>query len=95
MPDQEIIPFLQQNRRVTFFTRNLRFFEANNRSRKYCLVCLAVGQYEVAVFVRKILQHPELNTSARRMGKIVRATHTGLRVWQVGTTEEGELRWPR
>ena len=43
---------------------------------------LAVGQYEAASFTRRVLRHPSLNTQTKRMGKIIRATHSGLRVWQ-------------
>lgn len=85
MPDEEILPFLRRTGRVTFFTRDLRLFDAKNRSLDYCIVCLAVGQYEVAVFVRKLLRHPALKTRAKRMGKIIRVT---LRV-------SGSGRWVR
>lgn len=93
MQDEQIIPFLRRARRVTLFTRDLGFFDPKNRSRDYCIVCLAVGQHEVAVFVRGILRHPRLNTEAKRMGKIVRATHAGIRVLQTSVTEELKLGW--
>jgi hypothetical protein len=93
MPDEKIIPLLRRIRGVTFFTRDLRFYEAKNRSANYCLVCLALGQHEAAVFVRKILRHPALNTRAKRMGKVIRATHSGIRLWRLSSDEEMELRW--
>jgi len=46
MKDKEIIPLLHRLPPVTFFNRDL----CHDR---YSLVCLAVGQYEVASFVRK------------------------------------------
>jgi len=46
MKDKEIIPLLHGLPPVTFFNRDL----CHDR---YSLVCLAVGQYEVASFVRK------------------------------------------
>lgn len=94
MLDDEIIPLLRRIRRLTFFTRDLRFYEAKSLSANYCLVCLAVGQHEAAVFVRKILRHPSLNTRAKRMGKVIRATHTGIRLWSLSSDEEIEMRWP-
>ena len=94
MRDEEIIAFLRRTGQVTFFTRDLRFFDAKNRSPDCCIVCLAVGQYEVAAFVRKILRHPKLGTKAKRMGKIIRATQTDIRFWQMRVEEEGKLRWP-
>lgn len=62
MLDDEIIPLLGRLRQPTFVTRDFRFYDAKNRSAKYCIVCLAVGQQEAAVFVRKTLRHPALNT---------------------------------
>ncbi|HEY8286515.1 MAG TPA: hypothetical protein VIJ28_19170, partial [Chloroflexota bacterium] len=38
----------------------------------YCLVPLAVGQYEVASFVRRFLRHPRFGTHIRRRGVVVR-----------------------
>jgi hypothetical protein len=93
MHDKEIIPFLHRTRRVTFFTRDLGFFDSKNRSREYCIVTLAVGQHEVAIFVRNVLRHPALNTEAKRMGKVIRATQTGLRLWVLSSDEEIELGW--
>ena len=92
MQDEEIIALLHRTGRVTFLTRDLRFYDARNRSRDYCLVCLAVGQYEVAVFVRKVLRHSALNTQTKRMGKIIRATHTGIRYWPVSAPQEIALK---
>ena len=93
MKDEEIIHLLGQTRRVTFFTRDLGFYEPTNRARSYCIVCLAVGQQEVALFVRRVLRHRLLNTEAKRMGNIIRATHTGLRGWRLSVPHEIELSW--
>ena len=93
MLDDEIIPLLRRLRHPTFFTRDLRFYDAKNRSAKYCIVCLAVGQQEAAVFVRKTLRHLALNTHAKRMGKAVRVTHTGVRLWAPTSPAEIELTW--
>ena len=93
MPDEEIIPFLGRTRRVTFFTRDLGFYEAKNRSANYCIVCLAVGQHEVAVFVRNVLRHRALYTRVKRMGKVLRVTHTGIRSWSLSSDQETALRW--
>jgi hypothetical protein len=35
-----------------------------------------------------------LNTQAKRLGKVVRVSHTGLAIWGVGSREETELKWP-
>lgn len=93
MLDDEIVPFLHRIGDVTFFTRDRGFYERKHCSAKYCIVCLAVGQQEAAVFVRNVLRHPALNTRAKRMGKIVRATHTGIRFWSSSSNREIALQW--
>ena len=56
MQDDEIIPFLHQLRRVTFVTRDLRFFSRDVPHSEYCLLVLAVEQQEVANFTRRFLK---------------------------------------
>ena len=63
MKDDEIIPFLHSLRRPTFFTRDLGFYDRSLCHAQYCLVCMAVGKYEAATFVRRLLRHPEFNLS--------------------------------
>lgn len=94
MKDGEIIPLLHQLRSVTFFTRDLGFFHRRLCHTNYCLVCLAVGQYEVASFIRRFLKHPAFNTQAKRIGKVIQVTHAGLRIWQLHAEKEEELVWP-
>jgi hypothetical protein len=94
MDDDEIIPLLHQIGSVTFFTRDLGFYHRDLCYTNYCLVCLAVGQYEVASFIRRFLRHPALNTQAKRMGKVIRVTHTGMRMWQLHAEKEEEMAWP-
>ena len=67
MKDDEIIPFLLANRRPTFFTRDLGFYDRKLCHTRYCLVCLAVDRYEAAAFVRRLLKHPEFDTQQKRM----------------------------
>jgi hypothetical protein len=91
--DEQIIPFLLQRRRPTFFTRDLGFFDRRLGHRRYCLVCLALAKHEVATFVRRVLNHNELDTQAKRMGTVIRVSHQGLRVWRLNADEEQSLEW--
>ena len=93
MGDEQILPFLLTLSNPTFFTRDLGFAAAMLCHKKRCLVVLAVGQYEVAHFVRETLQHPALNTQAKRMGTVIRLTSIGLTVWRATANEELRLRW--
>lgn len=78
MQDEEIIPLLLQQRRTTFFTRDEGFYESRLCHARYGLVYLAVDKYESAVFIRRVLGHPELDSQARRMGKVVRISSAGM-----------------
>ncbi len=93
MKDEEIIPLLHELRRVTFLTRDLGFYNRYLCHVNYCLVCLAVGQYEVASFIRRFLQHPEFNTQAKRIGKVIRVSHIGIRLWKLDVEKEEKLAW--
>ncbi len=93
MKDEELIPFLLDQHRPTFFTRDLGFYERKLCHSRYCLVCLAVGQYEAATFVRRLLRHPESDTQTKRMGAVVRVSGAGLQVWRLDAEQEGRLSW--
>ena len=91
--DEEIIPLLHQLGEVTFFTRDYDFYQRNLCHTRYCLVCLAIEEYEVADFVYHFLRHPEFNTKAKRMGKVVRVSHNVIRMWKLHDEKEYELSW--
>lgn len=93
MQDEEIIPFLHTLRDATFFTRDLGFDNRELCHPTYCLVCLAVGKDEVAVFVRRILRHPKVDTKAKRMGAVIRVSHTGFSIWRRNTTRATYVSW--
>ena len=91
--DEEIIPLLHKLKTVTFFTRDIGFYDRQLCHADYCLVCLDLSQYEVASFIRRFLRHPSFNTKAKRMGKIIRLTHVGLQVWRLHAKNEERLNW--
>ena len=91
--DEEVIPLLHRLRSVTFFTRDMGFYHRHLCHAGYCLVCLSVGQYEAATFIRRFLRHPYFNTKAKRMGKVIRLTHMGLQVWRLHAEREEDISW--
>jgi hypothetical protein len=93
LQDEEILPVLHHLRGPTFFTRDRGFYRRAVCHRQYSLVCLEVAPEEVAIFVRRVLRHPRLNTQVKRMGTVVRASHRGLGVWQLHAQEEEIIRW--
>src|SRR5947209_2292817 len=78
LQDNAIILLLHQWPRPTFFTRDDGFYRRDLCHPAYCLVYLAVGQYEAASFVRRFLQHPTSATYARRHGTVVRVGPTAI-----------------
>ena len=95
MQDDEIIPFLHTLKRATFITRDLRFYSRDVPHPNYCLLVLAVEQYEVAIFARQLLKHPDFDTAQKRMGTIVQAGHSGLRVRRMNQSGETLIPWLR
>lgn len=93
MQDEEIIPFLHQLRRPTFFTLDDDFDRRELCHAGYCLVFINTGQYEAASFVRRVLRHKQFNTQAKRMGAVMRVSHTGIIVWYLHAEEEVSVEW--
>ncbi len=94
MKDIEIISLLHDLARPTFFTRDDDFFERNLCHTGYCLVYTAVEKNEVAIFTRRLLKHPELNTKAKRMGSVIKLSHAGLLVWRLHAEKPQRFDWP-
>lgn len=93
LKDNEIIPFLHQLNRPTFFTRDDDFYDRKLCHAGYCIVHLDVRKEEAATFARRVLRYPAFNTKAKRMGKVIRASHVGLSVWQLHAEKEDHLDW--
>lgn len=91
--DDEIITFLQQLRRPTFFTRDLGFYNRRLPHKRYCLVCLAIDKDEAAIFVRRFLQRREFNTEVKRMGAVIRVSRAGISVWHLHAKKEIHFVW--
>jgi hypothetical protein len=93
MADENLIPFLLRLSRPTLFTRDLGFYGHSHCHARYCLVCLAIGQHEVAHFVRRLLRHREFDTQAKRLGAVIRVMDTGLAVFRLHVEQEVRLPW--
>jgi hypothetical protein len=93
MQDEEIIPLLLRRRHSTFFTLDLGLYRRQLCHVRYGLVCMDVGQYEAAAFVRRLLRHREFDTEAKRMAAVIRVTQRGLAVWHLHAEEEVHLEW--
>jgi hypothetical protein len=91
--DPEILSFLLGFRRPTFFTLDFDFYERKFCHRRYCLVCMEVDQHEAAAFVRRFLRHPEFDTVAKRMGKVIRLSSVQLVTWVRHLEQEVAFDW--
>ncbi|MEZ4865897.1 MAG: hypothetical protein R3C14_31575 [Caldilineaceae bacterium] len=93
MKDDEIIPLLHGLRRPTFFSLDLGFYRRALSHPRYCIVCLDVGDYDAATFVRRLLKHPLFDSEAKRLNHILRLSYVGISVWQAGSNSEQRLPW--
>ncbi len=93
MQDDEILPFLRYRRRTTFFTLDQGFYRRQLCHVRYCLVCVDVGQYAAAVFVRRLLRHRQFDTEAKRLATVIRLSQRGLAVWRLHAEEEIHVDW--
>ena len=93
LKDKEIITFLLGLQRITFFTLDTDFYQRLLCHPRYCLVCLDVRKHEAAVFTRRFLRHPEFNSTARRLSKVVRASSVGISVWSLHAEREEDFNW--
>jgi hypothetical protein len=60
---------------------------------RYCLVCVDVGQYAAAAFVRRLLHHQQFDTEAKRLGSVIRLSQRGLALWRLHAEEEIHVDW--
>ena len=93
MQDDEILPFLLKLRRPTRVTRDGDFYDRRLCHARYCLVYLAVEKNEAALFVRRLLRHPECATQAKRMGSVIRASSAKLSIWRLHAARGLSLDW--
>lgn len=93
LQDDNIIPFLQHQRRPTFATLDNGFYDRTLCHQRYCLVVLNVRQSEVASFVRRFLRHSVFDIQAKRMGYVLRISHVGVSGWRVRQQSELHFEW--
>ena len=76
--DAHLLTFLLALARPTFFSHDQDFWDQSRQHSRYCLVWLDTEETEQARFIRAFLRHPEFNTRAKRLGKVVRVHPDGL-----------------
>ncbi len=76
--DADILTTLLTLKQPTFFSHDQDFWDQSRQHSRYCLVWLDTEETEQAHFIRALLRHPEFNTRAKRLGKVVRVHPDGL-----------------
>jgi hypothetical protein len=76
-----------------YITCDNHFFKRRLCHDRYCLVFLDVEKKQVAEYVRLLLKHPTFDTQAKRMGKVIRASHAILSYWQLHLEQEQRIGW--
>ncbi len=77
----------------TFFSLDSDFFNRNLSHLKFCLIFLDLEQYESAMFIRRFLRNEEFDTQKKRMGRVIKVSHSGLAVWKVNDETPQKYYW--
>ena len=93
MGDLEILTLLHRLGRSTLFTLDQDFADPRLCHPAYSIVFLYVYAHLAAEYVRRVLRHPATDTQAKRMGMLIRASDTGIRVWRRNESEQA-FPWP-
>lgn len=92
--DDNIIPLLHAQRRVTFFTQDQDFYHRQLGHPGYCLVWLDVKADDAARCVRRFLRHLRFDSQAKRVGLVVRVHPEGIHFWQLNRPTLQSAAWP-
>lgn len=95
MSDEEVLAELRRARLVTFFTRDLDFFERSLCHQSYCLAVIVAPAEQLAAFAVRFLRHPAFRTHALRMGKVARLQPSGIVYWTRNRDVEAAEPWRR
>lgn len=93
LQDDEIIPLLIKYKNPTFFSLDFDFYNRKLCHTKYCLAFLDLGQYESAIFMRRFLRNKNFDSQKKRMGKVIKISHSGLLVWNINAEIPQKCYW--
>ncbi len=93
--DADLIPLLLRQPAPTFFTHDEDFWRQSLWHSGYCLVWLDLDDTHGALYVRRFLRHVDFDTSAKRLGKVVRVHPDGLTVFDCRHGKPKHTTWLR
>ena len=88
--DDRLPALLCQQKQPTFITIDHDFWNSRLCDSHYCIVYFALDDAQqelVPDLLRRLFKHPDFNTRAKRMGKVIRISTTGIQFYQL----EGSL----
>ena len=92
--DENLIPLLHRLPQPTLITLDRDFYRPELAHDGHCLVWVDVRGREAADFIRRFLRHPAFNTSAKRMGLVIRAHVDGVSCWRPDRRLPQDTPWP-
>jgi hypothetical protein len=92
MQDEEVRRELHKSGK-TFHTQDKGYYHPIHRHHAYCLVYYDVLDKELVTYTRRFLRHPQFNTHAKRMGKVVRVTTQYIEVWSLKSENREIIEW--
>lgn len=90
---QEILRYLHQHKKTTFFTNDFDFFQPQLLHADYALIVIAAPIKETAAFIKRFLRHSQFKTKAKRCGKVIRLSPRVISWWEIGTERQKNLPW--
>lgn len=90
---QEILRYLHQSNRATFFTRDFDFFLPELCHVNYCLIVIAFPATETAAVIRRLLRQQQFKTKAQRCGKVIKLSPGKIAWWEAGNPNQQRLIW--
>lgn len=93
MKDDELIPLLHLLDRPTFFTLDGDFYDRRLCHEGYGLVHVDVHEEMAAEYVGRLLRHRSLNSKAKPVGRVIRASPAAITFWQIRERQEFSLSW--
>jgi hypothetical protein len=90
--DEHILQALHGSEK-TFHTRDHGFYRRSAAHSSYCIVYYEVPLAEMAAYIRRILRHPQFNTHAKRLGKVIKVTSQRIEFWQRDRSTKSIMRW--
>ncbi|MBC8230236.1 hypothetical protein H8E77_11870 [bacterium] len=92
LQDEEICHLLHGTGK-TFHSQDSDYYHPRNRHKSYCLVYYEVRDAELVDDIVRFLRHPEFNTHAKRLGKVIRVAPQYIEYWEVGKQERTRVEW--